>query len=69
MSSLSITIKPNMAGRKRVLVELDADKLERMAANFGFFGKDFLESIGRAEQDYRMGNFRKIKSLKALRKK
>lgn len=68
MSSLSITIKPGTTG-KRILVELDADKLERMAANFGFFGEDFLQSIHRAERDYQIGHFRKIKSLKLLRKK
>lgn len=68
MSSLSITIKPGIVGKK-VLVELDADRLERMAANFGFFGEDFLESVRRAEKDYHTGRFRKIKSLKSLRKK
>lgn len=68
MSSLSITIKPGTTG-KRILVELDADKLERMAANFGFFGEDFLESVRRAERNYQAGHFRKIKFLKSLRKK
>jgi len=46
---------------------MDADKLEKLAANFGFFSPEFLKSIERAERDYRTGKIKKIKSLKDLR--
>lgn len=67
MSSLAITIKPNV-GRKKILVELDVDKFERLAANLGFFSADFLKSLDKAEKDYRTGRVKKISSLKELRK-
>lgn len=67
MASLNITISPQNNTRK-VLVELDADKLEKLAADFGFFSDDFLKSLNRAEKDYKSNRVRKIRSLKQLRK-
>lgn len=67
MASLNLTIRPQGDTRK-VLVELDADKLEKLAANFGFFSHDFLKSLDRAERDYRSGRIRKIRSLRELKK-
>lgn len=64
--SLTITIKPK--SQKRVLVEMDADKFERFAANLGFFSSDFLRSIEIAEADYRAGRIKKISSLRQLKK-
>jgi len=47
MSSLELTIKKR---NNRVLVEMNADRFERLAAEFGFFGKEFLKSLERAEK-------------------
>ena len=68
MASLTITIKPRLNHPQKILVEMDADKFERLAANLGFFSKEFLKSLDRAEKDYNAGRFRTLKSLKELRK-
>ena len=64
MSSLELTIKKR---NNRVLVEMNADRFERLAAEFGFFGKEFLKSPERAEKDVKAGRIRKVQSLKQLR--
>ena len=64
MSSLELTIKKR---NNRVLVEMKADRFERLAAEFGFFGKEFLKSLERAEKDVKAGRIRKVQSLKQLR--
>ena len=66
--SQTIAIKTTSVGR-RVIVELDANKLERLASNLGFYGLDFLKSVDRAERDYRAGRVREVASLSELRKK
>jgi hypothetical protein len=68
MGSPAITIKARNGSRK-VLVEIDANRFERLAANLGFFSQDFLKSLDRAEQDYTAGRIRKVRSLKNLRSK
>lgn len=65
MSSLELTIKKR---NNRVLVEMNADRFERLAAEFGFFGKEFLKSLERAEKDVKAGRIRKVQSLKQLRR-
>ena len=50
-----------------MLVEMDADQFEKLAANFGFFSKEFLRSLERAEKDVKAGRIRKVQSLKQLR--
>lgn len=65
--NLTLTVKPKTSrGRKKFIVEMDADKLERMAAAFGLFNPEFLESVERAEEDYRHGRVRTIRSLREL---
>jgi hypothetical protein len=64
MSLLELTIKKR---NHRVLVEMDADQFEKLAANFGFFSKEFLSSLARAEKDVKAGRIRKVQSLKQLR--
>jgi hypothetical protein len=64
MASLEVTIKKK---NNRVLVEMDADRFEKLAADFGFFGKDFLKSLDRAERDVKAGRVTTVKSLKELR--
>jgi len=66
MADLTLILKPALKPRK-VLIELDAQKLEKLAANFGFFSEDFLESLEEAENDCKAGRIKKIKSLRALR--
>lgn len=65
MSSLTLTIQPRVKQQK-VLIEMDATKFERLAAQFGFFSQEFLDSLDQAEKDYRNGRIRKINSLKSL---
>ena len=55
MASLTITVKPKTNRSRRIVVEMDADKFERLAASFGFFNPGFLKSLSKAEVDYRNG--------------
>lgn len=68
MLSLNLTIKPIVNHSRKILVELNADKFERLAADLGFFSSDFLKSLDQAERVYKAGRTTKIKSLKELRK-
>ena len=65
MASLEITIKKK---NNRVLVEMDADRFEKLDADLGFFGEDFLKSLNRAERDLKAGRVITVKSLKELRR-
>lgn len=69
MRSLDVTLKPVSVGSRKIRIEVDADKFERLAADFGLFNPDFLKSLDRAEGDYRAGRVEKITSLKALRRR
>lgn len=68
MGSLTITIKQAKNRPKKILIEMDVEKLERLIAALGLFSPDFLKSVDQAEKDYKAGKIRKIKSLKELRK-
>lgn len=66
MNTLAIDMKAN--SKKRTLrVEIDAARLERLAAGLGLFNPDFLDSVARAEKDLRGGRVRKVKSLADIR--
>ena len=67
MSSLNIEIRPKI-NSKKFTVEIDFNKLEKLAASLGFFNPAFLNSLNRAEKEYRSGRIRRIDSLKELRK-
>ena len=67
MSSLAITIKSIPKHPKKILIEMDATKFEKLASNFGFFNPDFVKSLDNAEKDYKAGRTKKIKSLRELR--
>jgi len=67
MVSLNITIRQGKKLHKK-MVEFDMGQLERLAAALNMFNPDFLKSVARAEKDYKEGRFRKLKSLKDLRK-
>ena len=68
MASLTITIKPRVNHSKKISVEMDADKFEKLVTSLGFFSDEFLQSLEKAENDYKAGRIKKIKSLKELRK-
>ncbi|MBU4369575.1 hypothetical protein KKG58_02315 [Patescibacteria group bacterium] len=68
MASLDITIKSRLKRPQKILVEMNVDRFERLAAGLGFFSSDFLKSLGKAEKDYQNGRIKKIKSLRELRK-
>lgn len=68
MASLNITIKQKNNRSRKMVIEFDADKFERFAANFGFFNPEFLRDLEESERDFKEGRFHKIKSLKDLRK-
>jgi len=65
MASLSVTIKPRA---RKIRVEIDAEKFEKLAASFGLFNPEFLASLERSERDYKAGRVKKMSSLRALRK-
>ena len=69
MAQLDIKIRSRIPHSQKMLIELDAEKFERLVANFGFFSPEFLKSLKRAEKDFRAGRVSKLKSLKDLRKK
>jgi len=66
MPTLDLTIEPKIKQGK-ISVEMDILKFERVVNSLNLFNPEFLSSITRAENDYRQGRFRKIKSLKSLR--
>lgn len=68
MVSLTLTIGSQVKNSKKILVEMDFEKFERLAANLGFFNQDFLKSVDLAEKDYKSGRIKKIKSLGELRR-
>jgi len=63
MASLTLTIGSQVKNPKKILVEMDFEKFERLAANLGFFNQDFLKSVDLAEKDYKNGRIKKIRSL------
>lgn len=65
MASLDIIIKQK--GPKKVTIEFDADKFEKLAADFGFLNPEIIKRLDKAERDVKAGRIRKIKSLKDLR--
>ena len=64
MATLEVTIKKK---NNRVVVEMDAERFESLAADFGLFSRDFLASLARAERDIKADRLTKIKSLKDVR--
>ena len=68
MNSSTLTLKTQFNNSRKITVELDADKFERLAASLGLFSKSFLRSLEKAEEDYREGKTRIVPSLRVLRK-
>ncbi|HEY4483141.1 MAG: hypothetical protein A3I39_02635 [Candidatus Yanofskybacteria bacterium RIFCSPLOWO2_02_FULL_47_9b] len=67
MNTMAITIKPSVRKGKFV-VEMDANRLEKLASMFGMYNPDFLDSLERAERDVKAGRVYKLRSLRDLRK-
>ena len=67
MATLNLTIRPRQAESRKFIVELDADRFERLAADLGLFSRAFLASIERAEQEVAQGKARRLRSLRDLR--
>lgn len=67
MNMLTLNIYPSPKNHGKFLVEIDADRLERLASVLGLYNPDFLESLARAEADEKAGRVKKLKSLKDLR--
>lgn len=67
MNTLTLTVKPSIKRERKVRVELDAERFERLAAGLGFFSSQFVASIGRAEKEITEGKTKHLRSLKDLR--
>lgn len=67
MAKLAVKIAEKRK-EKTYAVEVSATKFERLAAAFGFFGKEFIESIERSEKNIRQGKVKKIRSFSDLLK-
>ena len=67
MAKPTLTIEKAPARKYRV--EMDIDKLERLAEALGVYNPEFLEGLERSEKDYREGRYRRINSLKDLSSK
>ena len=61
MASISLVAKYKT--QNKLTLELDADKFEKLLADFGYFSDDFLKSVERAEKDVKAGRVKKYKSL------
>ena len=58
-----------MGQSKKIIVEMDADRLERLAADFGMLNPDFLNAVEQSERDYAAGRVYEVESLEELRNK
>ncbi|MBU6232005.1 hypothetical protein KGP36_05085 [Patescibacteria group bacterium] len=52
---------------RTVSVSFDADRFERVAADFGLFSRSFIKSLDQAEKDIKSGKITPIKNLSELR--
>lgn len=60
MAKLDLTIR--RSGQK-LLVELNADRLEKLASTLGFFNPEFLTSLKRSLKDEKQGRVKPIETL------
>ena len=66
MATITVERKPKSP---RVIVEIDAEKLERLAATLGLFNEEFLKSLSRSERDIAFGRTKRLRSLRQLRRR
>jgi len=65
MATITLAAKPKS---KRIIVEIDADRLERLAASLGLLSRGFLDSISRSEEEISLGKTKRLRSLRELRR-
>ena len=66
MATITVERRPRS---KRIIVEIDADKLERLAASLGLPSPSFLDSISRSEKEIALGKISPLRSLRDLRRR
>jgi hypothetical protein len=66
MATITVERKPNS---KRFVVEVDADRLERLAGSLGLHSPNFLDSISRSEKQIALGKTKRLRSLRELRRR
>ena len=66
MATITVERKPKS---KRIIVEIDADKLERLAASLGLFSSSFLDSMSRSEKEIALGKTKRLRNLRELRRR
>jgi hypothetical protein len=66
MATITVERKPNS---RRIVVEIDADKLERLAASLGLLNPSFLGSISRSEEEIALGKTKRLRNLRELRRR
>ena len=64
MATITLRARPKS---KRVIVEIDADRLERLAASLGLLSQSFQDSISRAEEEIAHRKTKRLRSLRELR--
>lgn len=66
MATITVERKPKS---QRVIVEIDAEKLERLAATLCLFNEEFLHSLSRSERDIALGRRKRLRTLRELRRR
>jgi hypothetical protein len=66
MATITVERRPKS---KRILVEIDADKLERLAASLALFSSSFLDSMSRSEKEIALGKTKRLRNLRELRRR
>lgn len=64
-TALNFNIQQKTNGRK-IIVEMDIDKFEKLAADLGFFQPEFIKSVDRAEREIIQKKTKRLRSLKDL---
>jgi hypothetical protein len=66
MATITVERKPKS---KRIIVEIDADKLERLAASLGLFSSSLVDSISSSEKEIALGKTKRLRNLRELRRR
>lgn len=66
MATITVERKPKS---KSVIVEIDIDRLERLAASLGLLSSSFVDSISRSEKEIALGQTKRLRSLRELRRR
>lgn len=64
----TLTILPQPTAQK-IRIEVDKEQWERISASLGFFNKEFLESLERADREVAQGKAKRLRSLRDLRRR